>query len=135
MTAKRKTSQNQTNKIERKDKKKKEMTGGKRTKRSKAWLHYRAKDDGAICNHCQTFVAAKGGTTSNLFRHLLVGHGMDLNPCTIFKKMDSTQPRLFAATATPPPPTGPGLPGKAAVPTVATAVVVPSLTPRLPTLP
>ena len=81
-------------------------------------------------------MAAKGGNTSNLFRHLLVGHGMDLNPCTIFKKMDSTQPRLFAATATPtpPPPTGPGLPGKAVVP-IATAVVVPSLNPRLPTLP
>ena len=39
-------------------------------KRSKVWLFFVAKKDGAVCNQCDSFISAKGGNTSNLIKHL-----------------------------------------------------------------
>ncbi len=42
-----------------------------RQKRSKVWLYFTRKDTNAvICNSCKSLMSAKGGTTSNMQKHL-----------------------------------------------------------------
>ena len=42
-----------------------------RKKRAKAWLYFTRKDDNiATCNSCQVSISSKGGTTTNMQKHL-----------------------------------------------------------------
>ena len=56
-----------------------------RKKRSKAWLHFTRKDDTiATCNSCKVSISSKGGTTSNMQKHLATQHGIHLQECRVF---------------------------------------------------
>ena len=66
------------------------MVGGSRTKRSPVWAHFTRKNDGGVCNLCQSFCVAKGGNTSNLLKHLRLKHNMHLKQCTIFDVLKKT---------------------------------------------
>ncbi|KAJ7990589.1 hypothetical protein DPEC_G00301970, partial [Dallia pectoralis] len=54
-------------------------------KRSKVWLYFTRKDANAvICNSCKSLISAKGGTTSNMQKHLATQHAIRLQDCRVF---------------------------------------------------
>ncbi|ELU13761.1 hypothetical protein CAPTEDRAFT_190346 [Capitella teleta] len=66
---------------------------GMRTKGSNVWLYYAPPDNGkAKCCECETLVACKGGSTSNLGQHLRKHHGIVLKSFKYHHKS-----RLFCA--------------------------------------
>ncbi|KAL3058039.1 hypothetical protein OYC64_010255 [Pagothenia borchgrevinki] len=57
------------------------MNGGRR---SKVWIHFVRKDNGsAECNTCSKLISCKGGTTTNMTKHLRL-HGIQIKECTVF---------------------------------------------------
>ncbi|KAJ4944584.1 hypothetical protein JOQ06_013127 [Pogonophryne albipinna] len=57
------------------------MNGGRR---SKVWIHFVRKDNGsAECNTCSKLISFKGGTTTNMTKHLCL-HGIQIKECTVF---------------------------------------------------
>ncbi|KAL7378124.1 hypothetical protein ABVT39_008878 [Epinephelus coioides] len=70
-----------------------------KVKRSKVWLHFTSKDaDSAACNKCSKAILCKGGTTSNLIKHLTT-HGIFLKAeqCTIFDSLRDPAPSTSSA--------------------------------------
>lgn len=66
-----------------------------RQKRSKVWLYFTRKDTNAvICNSCKSLMSAKGGTTSNMQKHLATQHAIHLQDCRVFDTL------LLSDTAT-----------------------------------
>ena len=56
-----------------------------RKKRSKAWLYFTQIDDNiATCNNCKVSISSKGGTTSNMLKHLATQHAIHLQECRVF---------------------------------------------------
>jgi hypothetical protein len=61
---------------------------GNRIKTAKVWLYFTDLNGAGRCNLCQTIIKAKGGTTSNLMKHLITVHKdkikiNDINPCKV----------------------------------------------------
>lgn len=61
-------------------------------KRSEVWLSFTRKDsDTAKCNTCSREISCKGGSTSNMMKHLLQ-HGVNVKECTVFDVLRSPSP-------------------------------------------
>ena len=56
-----------------------------RKKRSKVWLYFtRINNKIATCNNCKMSISAKGGTTSNMPKHLATQHAIHIQECRVF---------------------------------------------------
>ncbi|KAK7904323.1 hypothetical protein WMY93_016930 [Mugilogobius chulae] len=56
-----------------------------RAKRSRVWLYFTKIDaDNARCLKCNKTFSCKGGTTSNLSKHVAKIHGIQTERCTVF---------------------------------------------------
>ena len=70
-----------------------------RMKRSKAWLYFTRKDDNiATCNSCKVSISSKGGTTTNMQKHLATQHGIHLQECHVFDTLRSSDASESPAT-------------------------------------
>ena len=70
-----------------------------RKKRAKAWLYFTRKDDNiATCNSCQVSISSKGGTTTNMQKHLATQHGIHLQECHVFDTLRSSDASESPAT-------------------------------------
>ena len=64
-----------------------------RKKCSKAWLHFTRKDDEtAICNHCQALLSVKGGSPTNMLKHVQAVHNLKVREaCRVFDTWRSSE--------------------------------------------
>ena len=70
-----------------------------RKKRAKAWLYFTRKDDNiATCNSCKVSISSKGGTTTNMQKHLATQHGIHLQECHVFDTLRSSDASESPAT-------------------------------------
>jgi hypothetical protein len=61
---------------------------GNRVKTAKAWQYFNDLNGEGQCNFCQKVIKAKGGTTSNLMKHLITVHkdrvkANEIKPCKV----------------------------------------------------
>ena len=65
------------------------FTMAERSRRSKVWLSFSKKDENtANCITCKKDISCKGGSTSNMMKHLLQ-HRVNLKECSAFDSVRS----------------------------------------------
>lgn len=70
-----------------------------RKKRSKVWLYFTKRDEyAAVCNQCKTVISCKGANTSNMQKHLSTKHGVKLQECHVFDRLQTGATATAAAS-------------------------------------